>query len=208
MAKLKKYRFEACLVLLIGGIIGLFYLWINFRPQNYYLESLLFLGMIADFVGVFFTLRALWRTKWRKKVSDSFRKIFERVRKLIAKVAEKIYDNSKDDGVLRRGKTTYIFEEREKRTNVSEKRRRPPKWRQLEEDRERMRYLYRGMITSRIKKGERIYSNETPSEIEEREERSPAEKELFQMYVDIRYDERKSVDEEKVKWLKDELEIK
>ena len=208
MVFLKKYRFEALLLALILGLYGLFYLWINFRPDNYYLESFLFLGMAADLVGIFLTIRALWRKKWRKRVADRFRKVFERVRRLIAKVAEKIYDNSKDDDVLRRGKTTFIFDEREKRTVVSEKKARPPKWKQLQEDRARMRYLYRGMITALLKKGERIYSNETPSEIDEREERSPAEKELFQMYVDLRYDERKAVDAEKVKRLKEELEIK
>ena len=204
---IKRFWREVCLCVLGLLLYQFLYLWTHFRPENIYLESLLFIGMAADIVGIFLMVRELWRKKWSKMLSDSFGKIFDRLRKLMAKLADKITIASKDDSVLR-GKTTFSFDKIESISREKTVKTKPPKWRQLKEDREKMRYLYRGMITARLRRGELIYSDETPSEIEGRGKLTADERELFDMYVEARYDERKAVDGEKVKNLKEKLEIK
>jgi hypothetical protein len=75
-----------------------------------------------------------------------------------------------------------------------------------------MRYLYRGVVSGKLKRGALIYSFDTPTDVEEkltvRGDQTEAERELLQMYINLRYDERRDPDEEQIKRLKKELDVK
>ena len=207
MGFLKKFWREICLILLVCGLYGLFVLWTGCSEEDVYARSFIFIGMGADIVAFFLVLRSLWRKKWRKKAAESFGRLFERIRRFMTKIAERLSLGTKQNDVLR-GRMTFTFDKIERDESELQKRAKPPKWKQLEDDRSRMRYLYRGMIKGRLKRGELIYSDETPSEIERKKEKTPAEQELFDMYIACRYDERKHIDEAQIQNLKRELEIK
>lgn len=207
MGFFKKFWREICLVLLVSGLYGLYIAFMNCSDEDVYLRSVIFIGMGADLVAFFLVLRDLWKKKWRKKASERFHKLFDRIRRFMTGIAEKLSLATKNDDILR-GRMTFTFDKVEHDEAEQIKRARPPKWKQLEDDRSRMRYLYRGMIKGRLKRGELIYSDETPSEIERKNEKTPAEQELFDMYIACRYDERKHIDEAQIQNLKRELEIK
>jgi hypothetical protein len=90
------------------------------------------------------------------------------------------------------GKTKIIFESGAERESKREKAEcKPPRWSKLRNNRDRVRYLYREMATEKIRRGERVYCFDTPSELLEKEEKGSVEERLIDLYVTCRYDERK-----------------
>jgi hypothetical protein len=63
------------------------------------------------------------------------------------------------------------------------------------------------MTSEKIRRGERIYCFDTPSELLERQKKGSGEERLIEVYVSCRYDERKSPDSSTVTELKRELDI-
>jgi hypothetical protein len=80
-----------------------------------------------------------------------------------------------------------------------------PRWRDMESPRQKLGFLYYRVISDRIKHGEIITSHETPLEISKRPTENEAMDELFQMYNEVRYDERNQPDEETVCNLREKL---
>jgi hypothetical protein len=209
MKFIKKIWREALLLADVAAFLALMYLWSVSRPENMYLRAFMLIGIAATIVFAVLLLRSLWRAKWRAATAKAMQRVFGRIQKFFEKFADRLGWGRKGKSVLS-GKTTVIFDRRyddaatENRSYTT----RPPKWKQLDNDRDRMRYLYRKMVSGKIKKGARIYSADTPSEAEQKIEKTPSEKQLFDLYISCRYDERKSPKASDVQELKRELEIK
>ena len=62
------------------------------------------------------------------------------------------------------------------------------------------------MITQKIHSGLRAKASNTPLELKDICEANDAEDELFSMYINCRYDERKSISTEKLMTLKNNID--
>ena len=205
---IKKIWRETLLCALLGGVIYLMYYWTVARPEDRFVQSYMLIAIVGGIVGIVLLIKSLWRDKWKKKATEGMQKFFSRFQKFFEKFADKLGFKRTKKRVLS-GKTTVIFNKSDTGDRDSSKQAaKPPKWKQLQTDRARMRYLYRQMISGKIKRGERIHAFETPSEISSETQKSPAEEELFNMYIGNRYDERKHPSDEEIQRLKKELEIK
>ena len=208
MGLIKKIWREVLLILLLGESGYLIYYWGVSRPENRTVQGLVLIAIAAGIVGSVFLIKSLWRDKWKSKTVEKMQKLFGKVQNFFEKFVDKLGIKRKKKSVLS-GKTRIIYD----RTSPMEKEQakqsaKPPKWKQLQSDRARMRYLYRQMINEKIKRGELIYSTETPAEISQKKENSATEDELFSMYISYRYDERIAPPEKEVVDLKKSLEIK
>ena len=208
MKTIKKIWREVSLVLTLAAFVILMYLWVVERPEGIYRQSFMLIAIVASAAVSVLLLRSLWRDKWRRVATAAMQRVFAGLQRAIERVADRLGIRRSKKSVLS-GKTTVIFHKMdEKAESVTARVQKPPKWKHLSDERARMRYLYRQLVSDKIKKGERIYSSSTPSEIKEGRERTELEGELFDMYISLRYDERKFPDPDDVARLKKELEIK
>ena len=167
--------------------------------------SFILLGL-SDMLVFYLLIRELWRKKWRAAFAKVGQKLFQSVARFLVRVFERI---SKKLGIgfrgsknLLVGKTKISFDEKifERQR---EHRKKPPKWKQLKNNRERLRYLYGNMVTHKIKNGKRIHAYDTPSEIKRNSAEGEFENELFELYIDTRYDERAEIEDGKIEILKE-----
>lgn len=194
---ISKYKLELLLLLLFVA----FLLLITLSSPNPLIDLIFKLSLIADVVAFFYTLLALWRNKWRGAVVRTAQKAFVRVAKAFMRVLEAVGARRKNRNILS-GQTQVSFGiERAERIRKSELRQK--KWKQLESSREKMRYLYRYSIKDRIKRGERIYATDTPSELREREDIIERDEAMLALYVAYRYDERREPSESEIMQLKE-----
>lgn len=194
---ISKYKLELLLLLLFVA----FLLLITLSSPNPLIDLIFKLSLVADVVAFFYTLLALWRNKWRGAVVRTAQKAFVRVAKAFMRVLEAVGARRKNRNILS-GQTQVSFSiERAERTRKSELRQK--KWKQLESSREKMRYLYRYSIKDRIKRGERIYATDTPSELREREDIIERDEAMLALYVAYRYDERREPSESEIMQLKE-----
>ena len=208
MKLIKEYWREALLTVLLMGAVSLVYYWTVDRPDGVYEQSFMLLGVIGCLVGSFYLVKSLWRDKWRKVATRSLQRVFARLQRFFERFADRIGIKRVNKSVLG-GKTTVILHRTEEREAVSAGRSaKPPKWKHLANERERMRYIYRQMISGKLKRGARIFACDTPCEIMEKQENTSSEEALLEIYVEHRYDERSQPDGEEIERLKKELEIK
>ena len=205
MKNVYKYRYEIFASLLTLGLLTII-LYLNVvKPENEPLRTALLISLVADAVLLCLTLRKLWKTKWKKQVASSVKKVFAKIAKAIMIFLEKWNTLIGDDKNVLSGKTTVSFD-----FSLQESRKqripKPLKWKQLKTDRERLRYLYRQMIIHKIDSGVSIRSSSTPLEIKEKCESDEFETELFEMYIDCRYDERKDISAQKISMLKSNID--
>ena len=152
----------------------------------------------AALLSLYLSLRALWREKLRRPAAMGLQWVFSKLSDFSAFLDSKLFDKlrrlfslpPKAEKVLR-GKTTVNFDfsfldKKDKRAY------RPPKWKNMEDGRSRMRFLYRRMITERLKRLEARPWN-TPCELKSKEENTEAQNELYDLYISARYDERKEI---------------
>ena len=200
---------EIALLLSISGFVTLTYYFTYARPEETYLQALMIIGAVAVAALSIALIRMLWRKKWKNAAAEGLQRVFGRLQRLIEKISDKFGFSQRTKKSVLSGKTKIIFEkDRGRETIRPTYEAKPPKWGRLRDDRTKMRYLYRGMISERIRKGESVYRFETPSELSTRQKNSAAEQELFQMYISCRYDERVAADGERIAELKKELGIK
>ena len=176
-------------------------------PDNSFTAlALLIIGFssIAFFIYLF---RWLWRNKWRYKYCSIKEKLLEKATRFFARFFEKLMKKwsmgNKKKNVIG-GNTRIIFDDtlfkRDERSGKKALR-----YKQLKSDRERLRFLYRSMIMSKIRSGERIRSYDTPLELKTRSENSENADKLFSMYIGARYDDRTLLDGNEIQYLKDSL---
>ena len=183
------------------------YLFAEKRPEGSLLQSVALISIVAHAIGIYFVFRRLWRKKWRHAVALGMQKVFGRLQSVLERFADKIGIKKSKNSVLS-GKTTVRFDKSfGEKSGERARAVRPPKWKQMSDERGRMRYLYRGMITNKIRSGESVYSFNTPSELSKTHGKTDSERGLFDMYIRCRYDERQSPDAKDVVRLKDELNI-
>lgn len=146
-------------------------------------------GVIA-FSGILLVLLC-WRLskKWRQRSAERLR---EFSRKILKKISERVLRalerwqrrRGRGAGDLLGGRTRIEYDLFGRRRQRREKR---ASWRQLESEQARIRWLYAGMIESRLRRGQHIRPCDTPDRIAAREDTGEAEHELIGMYTNCRY---------------------
>ena len=160
-----------------------------------------FLALACVFAVVAYKLFIfLWRNKWGSKVSAIMRRLYTKYgARLFAALEKWGFGSGSELG----GKSSIVFNFGREKSEVRKKR--PPKWKNLHNEKQRLGYLYRAIITRRIKNGERILASETPNMIRDRLMADGAEGEVIDMYCGMRYSTR-SPDGEDIDRLKREIE--
>ena len=168
------------------------------------LSAVLSLLLIADAVALFFTLRKLWRTKWKKALTASVQKLFAKVARRLMRILEKWNIAKGGKSTVITGKTHVSFDFASS-VSREQKTKKLPKWKQLESNRERLGFLYRQITEKRIKHGVSVYASDTPSEVKLKSENKDFENEIYDLYIVNRYKETVQIDTKTLNNLKDEL---
>ena len=203
---LRKYAAEIGAALLLGVMSATISYWLQSRPKDSFVRFVLSLILAVCGFWLYRLLRRLWRTKWKRALKKTAQLLLTRTSGFLLKILDRWHLKRNRSNELG-GKTTVrfdfsVFEKPEVKPQ------KPPKWKQLRTDRERLRYLYRQMVGRKIRHGFLAYSSETPCELKEKAEHEAAEERLFTLYTDLRYDERRTVCEDSVLKMKEELDIK
>ena len=202
----ENWRELLLLTLTVSFVLHL-YLFTVSRPEGSFAQSVSIIVVVAEGVASWKLFLSVWRRKWRARATERMQRVFSRFQRFIEKIVDKTGMKKSKNSILE-GKTTVRFDKSNFARETDKVRaQRQPKWKQLSDNRSRMRFLYRGMIISKIKKGSKIYSSETPCEIDCRQEKSEREQELFDMYIRCRYDERQSPDPTELQRIKEDLNI-
>lgn len=203
---IKKYRLELLALWFAAALSSTVVFWLSREPSSNFIIFLLSLSVAFNGGMLYWLLRRLWQTKWRRIAAIGVQKLIEGLTGLLFRIRERF-----GLGARRRfelgGKTTVSFEMPlfEKKEVKKEK---PRKWKQLQNGKERVRYLYRQMLTEKIRHGFLAYCDETPLELQQKEEHEPPENELFLLYNQTRYHKDWEPGEEELLSLKDQLNIK
>ena len=66
MRTIQKYRYESLAIVLTAAllVLGFYLVMADFDVNS--VRSALFAAFVADGVALYFTIRKLWRTKWKK----------------------------------------------------------------------------------------------------------------------------------------------
>ena len=198
MKKVGSFRYEFFLVLLV---LLLPVIWVMELPTNIEIP-LRVIATVVDVFGIVFVLRRLYQEKWKKSIVQKMQKVFSSVAKFFLRLVES-WSISKKKNIIT-GETKFQFLKKEK-DNTPQKSKKAPRWKQLQSERERLRYLYRQIVSDRIKHGARIYASHTPAEIECLTENTDAEAKVFESYISYRYDERKEPSEEDILSMKQQI---
>ena len=206
MKAIKKYGWEILCLSSLLVILSIGFYWAGNQPTDPWVLFGLNAGLLLSAALLVISFIRLWKTKWKQALKEGIRKLLVGLATLFIVIAEKWNEsqNPKD----RLGGTTSVsfdFSHLEKSEKKAQK---PPKWKHLQTDRERVRFLYRAMMTERIKKGKLVYSNETPVELKQKQENEAHEEELFELYISCRYDERLEPSPQNVEALKEQFHIK
>lgn len=204
MMRIKKYAYEIYAVILATVFFEIVVYWATEDSMARWLRSALPVVFAVDCVLLYFTLRKLWRTKWRKRVVSTAQRI-------IAKIAKRLMSFIEKRNIKKNRKTTVLSG----RTRISfdlpipesdeKKPKKAPRWKQLQDNRERLGYLYKKLIEHKIKHGSPVYSSETPSEIKLKGENEAVENEIYDLYIANRYRETVEADTEALGNLRNEL---
>jgi hypothetical protein len=146
----------------------------------------IFLALACIFAVIAYRLFIfLWRNKWRDTVSSVTRRLYAKYgARLFAALDKWGFGGNTELG----GRSSIVFNFGRERSEAKKKR--PPKWKNLRNEKQRLGYLYRETVTRRIKNGERILASETPAVIRDRIKAEGAEGEVMDMYCDMRYSTR------------------
>lgn len=204
MKWIRKYIYE-----LLASILGtafatmLLYLLIV-KPEDLMVRGTVMFGLFFDAIAIYYTLRKLWRTKWRRCVMPKVQEFFEKIAKVLKLFREKLGIPETNHHMVLRGKSKIFFDV--KATNVQTKRaKKPSAWKSLQTDRERLGYLYRRMIDTNINQGLPVFSSETPTEIKGKKEYRDVENQIFDLYVENRYKDDVTLDRIVLDELKKEI---
>lgn len=197
MNSANKYKYELLLLILFISFLFL----ITLSSSDPLVDLIFKLALIGDVVAFFYTLLALWRNKWRSAVAKVAQKAFVKVASAFMRVLEAVGAKRKNRNILS-GETqvTFSVERAEKQKRSAGRSR---KWKHMESERDKMRYLYRYRASDRIKRGDRIYASDTPSELREREDVTERDEALLSLYVTYRYDDRREPSKREITELKE-----
>ena len=165
----------------------------------------------AAFAAFAWLLRELWRKKWKKRFASATQRAMEKLSSFFMRFVQKILQKYNIGGKHRKnilgGSTKITFDSNIFESKVSTRPKRV-KWKNIQSDRERLGFLYRQMINTKIRTGTRVYACDTPSELLDRVQSNEVEKEVFNLYIDTRYDDRAILSSDQLSELKERLETK
>ena len=200
-----RFREEILAAASLFAVSFFFWLWKNAAPVKPFPVIISALLSLASVVSLLYSLRLLW-LKYRKKVAGLIRQGYSAfVRKLFIVLNNIVEYVSKGNSV--KGRTTVIFSLRDRSENKKANKKRL-KWRQLEDDRARLSYLYASMIEYKLASGADIRSSDTPDEISRKHTENIVEGELFSYYSSHRYYESAPIDDKILIRIKELLGIK
>lgn len=132
-----------------------------------------------------------WRSRTKERVRELSRKWMRRLSERVVHLLERWHRRrGNGGGDLLGGRTRVEYELYGDRARRGKHRR--TAWRQLESERERIRWLYAGMVEGKLRHGSLIRPSETPAQIARRPDSTPEQCELIGMYEDCRYDPRRT----------------
>lgn len=209
MKKIWEYWREIGCVFAVTLFSYFLLLWSNDPPKTNNERFLLSAGAVASLIVLLALLRQLWRKKWKYAFAQATQQLWAQAAKLLSGAFERFAKKWNFGGAGRQttlfGRTTVRFDfgTAEKSVKRSGK---PPRWKNLQTDRERLGFLYRRMITEKIKTGTRVYASDTPSEARARGINSEPENVLFDCYTHARYDERAVLSAQTILSIKNSLD--
>jgi len=200
---------EICCIFLLTFLIYSSYVWYADPPEISYRAWLLLATNIAELILLTRLIVRLWQLKWKRAAARGAQKLFAAVSRLMSSFFDRYLSKwfgTKNTKNLISGSTKITLDQIvfEKKTP----KRRLPKWKNLQNSRERLGFLYRHMINSKLRAGEAAFPHDTPSEIRAKSENSPHEEKLFELYIASRYDERSVPPSAEIEELKNKFEIK
>lgn len=205
---LKRFGRELCCLLGAGILSVIVSLWVRFDGvKNPQLGSVLLIAAGINIWWLVRTFQKLWHGKWRRAMVAVLQKGFEKLVRRLSSSLEKWGIGKKRANVIG-GRTSVLFDRLPSEREMRRPTVRRLRWKQLKSAGERLGYLYGHMIKRRIEQGSEYYSSDTPLQLQKREENSPVEDELFDLYIQKRYDGRTEPDEETLLRIKDEMQIK
>ena len=154
----------------------------------------------ADIVVLYFVLRRLWLTKWKKKIITSMQQVFSKIIKKWMEIRNKWDAFREKDKKILSGKTTVSFDFYRDESHKSHKK--VIKWKNLKSDMERLGYLYKHTVEFNVKHGLLAYSSDTPSEIKMKKDYETYENQIFDLYITNRYKDSLEVDSNEIIELK------
>ena len=179
--------------------------WATEPPDTDFGQFVFIVLFFSEIALLWYLLKCLWRQKWRQKVRALVKELLQRTARLVLRVFKRLNLLSQSGKNVIGGSTRIMFDDDIATQN---ERRRPKKlkWKSLQSDRERLGFLYRLVISRKIKNGMYARATDTPLELSRRSENTEPEQEVFDLYVSTRYDERVSLSEEMIASLKDKFE--
>ena len=204
---LTRYRTELLFFLFLALFSGVIALWTHFKPQNHYVQLCLALLLLSVGIPMYLLLRKMWREKLREPILSGIKKAFINASRIFMRAMSRLpIFRFRGNVISGRTSVSYdLFSVSKNKGRRKEKPPKPPRWKDMSTARERLGYLYYRIITKHIKSGMVITAHETPHEISQRLESDTTEHEILTLYKSTRYDERKTLDEEKIIKLKEEL---
>lgn len=205
MRFLKKYWLEIVsfcdLELFVWAITRRYFEKPASRVAETVLDALIMVSGIALVIFVW-RLSKKWRQQAAERVRALSRRLLRQLSERVMRILERwqrMRGRGADDLLGGRTRVEYdLFDSRGRR-----KKQKRAHWKQLESERERIRWLYAGMIEGRLKRGAHIRSAETPWQIARHEDSTPEQQELIDLYTDCRYDPRRQPTEGKAQRWKD-----
>ncbi len=207
---LKKYKrilLEAAMILLAALLYGIYDFWRKTKPTDPAATAILSLLAAADVILLFLVMRALFKDEDRFALGKKLKALFRRIGLLVKRFARTYLSFGRNDNVVV-GVTSVSFDYSLFKTRKSKQEKFvPPKWRDMKSAREKLGFVYYRLISRKIKRGDRIYADETPLEIKSRISYTEAEEEILNLYVKARYDDGVEFDEKDVLSLKENAKV-
>ena len=200
---------EICCVFLLTFLIYSFFIWHRETPEDQYAAWLLLSTNLLELALLFRLIISLWRRKWKKHFARGTQRLLSALTRFISaffdKYIAKWLGHRRPQNIIsgssRITLDTIAFEPKPQR-------KKQVKWKNLKDERQRLGFIYRHMINTKLRAGDTAFPHDTPSEIRHRTENLPHEERLFELYVSSRYDERAELSEYEIAELKSKFEIK
>lgn len=184
MRTIQKYRHESLATVLMIALLALGFCLANTDPDASSARSVLFVAFIADGVALYFTIRKLWKTKWKKAFLSSVQKLIAKIAKRLTAFLEKRIRSKKTTVLSAQTTVSFDFPLQELSKKKTPK---AAKWKHLNNDRERLGYLYKHVIEFNINHGLLVFSSDTPIEVSMKKEYEAFENQIFDLYIANRY---------------------
>lgn len=201
---MRKYREEFISAQLFCVFIFLALFWENENLGNVLLRWIIEFFSLCALVAFIWSLRQLLR-KYKRKIKELIGFSYIKLARQLILLLEKIGVRRTRGNILS-GRTTVSFDFLNKRAGKRPVRKRV-KWRQLEDDMQRLGYLYGRMIEGKIDEGRDIRATETPDEIARKNTANEIEGELFSCYSEHRYYQKAPIDGMNLARIKEMLRI-